>query len=639
MPEATAMMTPTLGERGASGSDTLAPSLIDELVGAAFLESPDSSRAAVRAMSNECGRFGAVQTGSVAGPDWELRRYCCDAGWMSAQPAVSDDGRYALVWLGEVHNGPSLSAGCEGVGTALLAGFAQDGEASLERLQGIFTGVIIDNRARRVVLFSDRYATRGLFYLLIDGGVAFCTRVLPLCRVPGFRPSVNRSALARRLRCDFLIGDDTMIDGIEQVPPATILTFGGRELNRRTYWAPRYEPRFRAVDLDAASDAFIESVRAAVRRQAEIAPRPRGLTLSGGLDSRLLAAELSKIAPELSCVSYGMKRSWDVSYAAEIAATLGVRHESHLVDCHELFRQMDRGAFLTDGALDVRGYHGLALAGRLRPRMQSVCDGQAGDHFGGYLLNSLYSTLNSTDEEDFHRAAFEINFDGPDRAEPDLQTDFVDAELAACYRDVPALHRRAMEACRQPRFGDWLDAFNLRHRQRRYIGNIVNCIRCQVPTFTPFLDYAFVNFALTIPEELRRGRKLYLHVFRRHLPEMARIRWAATGRPVSKGLSGHGGVSGLAERVVGTIRRRSRFRLFGPPRSSYIDHDRWMLREPDWRSDLERSLTGDSSRLRPFLTRDFLRRRLDEFFGSVRRARAMSGLLATERFLRLVYPS
>jgi hypothetical protein len=166
----------------------------------------------------------------------------------------------------------------------------------------------------------------------------------------------------------------------------------------------------------------------------------------------------------------------------------------------------------------------------------------------------------------------------------------------------------------------------------------VNCFRWQVPTFTPFLDYEFVDFALTIPEDLRRGRKLYLHVFCRHLPEMARIRWAATGRPVCKGLS-YGWTAGrLLERLAGTIRRRSGYRLFGPARSSYIDHDCWMLREPDWRSALQESLIGTSSRLRPFFTRDFLRRRTDEFFGSVRRARAMSGLLATERFLRLVYP-
>ncbi len=654
-------------------------------------------------MAREFERFGGVRSGGAVGPGWGILRYACRSDLPSASVSRTADDTAAVIWFGEVVLSASqlgegirsptsvnraatarerVSIGKEempdgSIGEAILAGWKNSGTAWLARLRGIFAGAIVDHAGRRVVLFDDRFGVRALFYARVGRGIVFSTRVLPICRLPGFRPRVNLPALARRLRGEFLRGDDTLIEWINQVPPATVLTLTTNDTRVEQYWTPRYEPDFRDDDAAGCADAFVDHLRQAIGRsllvgtygsvyqstipfdqsrgrQPEVhglppvariegkVDRPAGRSiaslLSGGLDSRIIVGCLASMGEDVDTWTYGLNGCWDQRFAEQAASIAGTRHHSCPVGPDPLLEHLDRGLFLTDGLLDLRNFHGLSLFGRLGPPVRSIFDGQAGDHFTGYLLEKVAPALREGEPETLYRGLEDLDLAGPDRLTADERHGLEDRALADLFRRVPDEYRRFVDDCRQNRLEDWFDAFHLRQRQRRYIANTVNAIRCQVPVLTPFLDYDFVDFALTIPAALRRDRLVYVEVFRRHFSRLADVPWTATGRPFSDGRTHIGPARMLWLRCRGSLRRRSGLRIFGRDARKYVDYDRWFLRHPGWRQTVMEAVLGADSRLAPFLKRPFREQMVDTLYRQVRRGGVIDNWVTIERWLRLAIP-
>ena len=105
------------------------------------------------------------------------------------------------------------------------------------------------------------------------------------------QPNLDPEALSDLLRCGYVTGTRTLIKGVESVPPATILRLSGTTHRKERYWTYGYAPEPMAEDL--ALEELAETFKAAVGRCAAVLNQTQAtptLTLSGGLDSRVLAA-------------------------------------------------------------------------------------------------------------------------------------------------------------------------------------------------------------------------------------------------------------------------------------------------------------------------------------------------------------
>ncbi|WP_420129553.1 asparagine synthase (glutamine-hydrolyzing) [Longimicrobium sp.] len=230
-----------------------------------------------------------------------------EAGW---QPMTTPDGRWSLVFNGEIYNFVELRAELEAAGhvfrshsdtEVLLQGWARWGPDVLPRLTGMFAFALLDVRARRVFLARDPFGIKPLYHARWAGGFAFSSEIKALLELPG----VGRGARAARVHeylrgggTDF--GGETMFAGVNQLPAAHWVELpvdGPVEPRPRPYW--RLDPGARAeLSFDAAAqrlrDLFLDSVRLHLRSDV-----PVGAALSGGIDSSAIVAAMRHVEPRV----------------------------------------------------------------------------------------------------------------------------------------------------------------------------------------------------------------------------------------------------------------------------------------------------------------------------------------------------
>lgn len=228
----------------------------------------------------------------------------------SAQPMRSADGRYLLVYNGEVYNYRQLRRELSDLGHAfatagdtevVLASFVEWGAAAFDRFEGMFALAIADTLTGRVTLARDPFGIKPLYLAADDDGrVFFASEIRPLLATGAITPRPDDTTIYRYLR--FRVHDDTprtFFAGIERLMPgerADIAVDGG--VTRSTYTS-LYRDLSRLAESpvpydEAARERFRAALRDAVRSRL-VSDVPVGTALSGGLDSSTIVATINAL--------------------------------------------------------------------------------------------------------------------------------------------------------------------------------------------------------------------------------------------------------------------------------------------------------------------------------------------------------
>lgn len=237
-----------------------------------------------------------------------------EQGW---QPMRSLDGRYAIVFNGEIYNYVELrdelakhgyKFRSTGDTEVLLAAYAHWGSAAFSKLVGMFAFAILDVEARKIVLCRDYFGIKPLYYAIEGDALYFASEIPALMEfVPGCR-SVDAQQLYRYLR--YGITDEngaTLFSQIRQMPAAAYaeISLGGRiVIEPRAYWNLSAKPNAEISFAEAVAETrrlFLENV--ALHTRSDV---PVGCALSGGIDSSSIVCAMRQIAPghELHAFSY-----------------------------------------------------------------------------------------------------------------------------------------------------------------------------------------------------------------------------------------------------------------------------------------------------------------------------------------------
>lgn len=220
-----------------------------------------------------------------------------------AQPMHSDDGRFTIIYNGEIYNYIELrkELGEEAFRThsdteVVLRAFQRWGADCVNRLRGMFAIAIWDAVEQRLFLARDRFGIKPLYWAKTSAGLYFASEVKALLPFLD-RRQVNGAALSDYFTFQFCLGEKTLMEGIWQLPAAhfAVLSLGQQPKPQR-YWEVHY-----VVDYDHTERWFTErllelvndSVRVHLRADVEV-----GSYVSGGVDSSLLAALARQIRPE-----------------------------------------------------------------------------------------------------------------------------------------------------------------------------------------------------------------------------------------------------------------------------------------------------------------------------------------------------
>jgi asparagine synthase (glutamine-hydrolysing) len=262
------------------------------------------------------------------------------------QPLRSDDGRYTLVYNGELFNEASLRAELGGsfrtrcdTETVLLA-WQRWGPEAIGRLDGMFAFFVWDEVEQAGFAVRDPLGVKPLAYRT-DVGFAFASEAQALTVLSPVAPRANLTAVVEALVAPAFSGVlRPAFADIEYLPPGHWLRVDadGVRVRRHFSWSPRVDPSH-VVTPQALRDALRDATLANLRADA-----PLGIFLSGGLDSSLLAAFAAAAGhhPPVFTVTFEGQAAWDAStsaiidaddtpFAVEVARELGLPH--HLVRC------------------------------------------------------------------------------------------------------------------------------------------------------------------------------------------------------------------------------------------------------------------------------------------------------------------
>jgi asparagine synthase (glutamine-hydrolysing) len=262
------------------------------------------------------------------------------------QPMISSDGRYTIVFNGEIYNFVALRQELIALGHSfrghsdtevMLAGFSQWGIApAVERFNGMFAFGLWDRQERVLHLGSDRLGEKPLYYGWIGRTLVFCSELKALKAHPQFQPEIDRDALALFLRHGYIPASVSIYQGINKLPPATLLTWNGDPAAQPLpvpYWSVR------AVAEAGIANPFTGSDREAIDRLEALlldavglrmmADVPLGAFLSGGVDSStvvaLMQAQSSKPVKTFS-IGFTEADYNEAQYAKAVASYLNTEH-------------------------------------------------------------------------------------------------------------------------------------------------------------------------------------------------------------------------------------------------------------------------------------------------------------------------
>jgi len=268
------------------------------------------------------------------------------------QPLVSDDGRSAIVFNGEIYNVRELKRSLEAEGVRfrsdhsdtelVLRLYETRGLEALSELNGMFAFAILDGRTRKLVAARDRFGIKPLYYTSAGGRFALASELRTLLCIPGVERAVDRESLSHYLTLRFVPGERSIFAGVRRLPPGHALEVdldtGALDVRR---W---YRLRF-AADEGPTRDEWVERLREALREAVvrwNLADVPVACSLSGGLDSSSVVALLGAGGVrDLRTYTLGFTDEEDESLnelplARALAERYATDHHELVVDAREL---------------------------------------------------------------------------------------------------------------------------------------------------------------------------------------------------------------------------------------------------------------------------------------------------------------
>ncbi|MCY3004176.1 MAG: asparagine synthase (glutamine-hydrolyzing) [Planctomycetota bacterium] len=281
---------------------------------------------------------GAVDAGFVA---LAMRRLSIVDVRDGHQPMRSEDGRFTLVYNGELYDFAALRSELEGLGHSfrtrsdtevLLRSWMQRGLRCLSTFNGMFAFAIADRSDGSLVIARDPLGIKPLYWWLGPGGeLVFSSELKSLLAHPSVPRKLDRRSLEMLLVDRYVADPWTMLEGVKQLPAGCWLRWRNGEIEIGRYAEFRIEPE--PIDEREALAQLRQRLDETVRSQL-VADVPVGVFLSGGIDSSTIAAYAARATAErgarLKSFSIGFDDpSYDESdLAREVAAHLGTEHHT-----------------------------------------------------------------------------------------------------------------------------------------------------------------------------------------------------------------------------------------------------------------------------------------------------------------------
>jgi len=313
-------------------------------------------------------------------------------------PMSSSDGRYWMVYNGEIYNYRELRPALEARGhkfrsntdtEVLLCLFIEEGPGMLERLNGMFAFAIWDARERELFIARDRLGVKPLYYAALPSGLYFASEEKALFAA-GVQAEFDEQCWEELLCFRHTAGDQTPFIGVRRLLPGHYLTWRDGDIRVVQWWrlAEKAQP-----DRGHSTNKLIEWFRGTfdssvnLRRISDV---PVGVLLSGGLDSSSVAASLaSQTGSNIATftVRFGEAGYDEGPLAKRLTEKWGLDYHELQVAPSDLMRKIQQASWLNDEPLaHGNDLHLLSISEYAKQKVTVLLSGEGADEIlGGYV--------------------------------------------------------------------------------------------------------------------------------------------------------------------------------------------------------------------------------------------------------------
>ncbi|MGE0769707.1 MAG: asparagine synthase (glutamine-hydrolyzing) [Hyphomicrobiaceae bacterium] len=340
-----------------------------------------------------------------------------DLSPLGRQPMTTPDGRYTLVYNGEIYNYQELRAELTVQGHSffsrtdsevLLHAFAQWGLGCLRRLNGMFAFAIWDRDRQTLTLARDRFGVKPLYYAVTGDTLLFGSEIKALLAHGALKSELDLEGLAEYLSFQNFFTQRTLFKNVQLVPQGSYVQtrLGQRSPKHTEYWDFRFEEpseqRTQTQYVEEGDHLFQQAVSRQLMSDVAL-----GSYLSGGMDSGSIAALAARQLPwmrtftvgfDLNSAS-GVEMGYDERQAAEYMSYMfKTEHYEMVLKAGDMERILPKLAWHLEEPRVGQCYPNFYAAGLASKFVKVVLSGAGGDElFAGYPWRYYRAVVN----EDF----------------------------------------------------------------------------------------------------------------------------------------------------------------------------------------------------------------------------------------------
>jgi asparagine synthase (glutamine-hydrolysing) len=466
------------------------------------------------------------------------------------QPMSNEDGSIWIVCNGEIYNHADLRPALEAKGhtfrthsdiEVLLHLYEEHGPDCVTKVNGMFALAIWDGKNQTLFLARDRMGKKPLYYRATPAQLIFGSEVKALLTHPDCPRDMDARNLSKYLAYEYIPSPHCIFKGIQKLPGGHGLTWKNGQTRLQRYWdLPSANGADQRPESEIAEE-LRERLKEAVRRRL-ISDVPLGVFLSGGLDSSSVVAMMAELMPPSRIKTFAIgfeEKSFDESgHARRVAAFFGTDHREEMVQSRTLLDLLPEvAAFLDEPLADASILPTFLLSKFTRHHVTVALGGDGGDElFAGYptfqahRLAGFYQLPRALHERVIRPLAEwlpvsndNLSFDfklkrflrgmgsRPEIRDQIWMGSFAPAEQRAllqgndpeidAYEDISAAEKNCGSIHGLERLIYLYCKFYLQECILTKVDRA--SMACSLEVRAPFLDYTFVEFAGSIPFDLK----------------------------------------------------------------------------------------------------------------------------------------
>ena len=312
------------------------------------------------------------------------------------QPISNEDGTVWVVFNGEIYNFQELRKDLEKHGhrfatttdtEVIVHLYEQYGDDCVQKMRGMFAFAVWDERNTRLLVARDRLGIKPLYFGEVNGRLVFASELKAILQLPEVQRKLNWNSVSHLFTSLCTPPAESIIEGIHKLEPGNILVAAPRKpISVEPYWDVQFSPDRRRTEQDT-----IEELRRLINESVGlhlVSDVPVGAFLSGGIDSSAVVAAASNlVSGRLNTYSIGFPEEDfnELRFARMMAKRLGTEHHELVLEPNVLDILDDLPWYLDEPFGDSSAIPTYMVSKLAAQHGKVVLSGDGGDElFAGY---------------------------------------------------------------------------------------------------------------------------------------------------------------------------------------------------------------------------------------------------------------